>query len=76
MVIVSNDGANMSEARMGRGVVTVLQLTSNTARIHPSQVFLAAADTGLRHDSKAQAERVRSIAVKRVGRSVGSMPSI
>ena len=73
VVIVSNDGANMSTARLGRGVVTVVPLTTNTARIYPFQVFVAAADTGLGHDSKAQAEQVRSIAVERIGRTVGSL---
>ena len=42
-IIVSNDGANTSAARLGRGVVTVVPLTTNTARIHPFQVFLARA---------------------------------
>ena len=74
VVIVSNDGANMSTTRLGRGVVTVVPLTTNTARIHPFQVFLAASETGLGRDSKAQAEQVRSIAVRRIGRTVGSLP--
>lgn len=74
MVIVSNDGANMAAARLGRGVVTVVPLTRNTAQVHSFQVFLAVADTGLRHDSKAQAEQVRSIAVHRMGRRVGFVP--
>ena len=74
VVVVSHDGANMSASRLGRGVVTVVPLTTNTARVHPFQVFLAAADTGLRHDSKAQAEQVRSIAVERIGRIVGLLP--
>lgn len=74
VVIVSNDGANMSTARLGRGVVTAVPLTTNTARILPFQVFLAADETGLMHDSKAQAEQVRSIAVERIGRMVGFVP--
>ena len=73
-VIVSNDGANTSAARLGRGVVTVVPVTSNTERIYPFQVLLDAADTGLGRDSKAQAEQVRSIAVERVGDQVGSVP--
>ena len=74
VVIVSNNGANMSTARLGRGVVTVVPLTTNTARIHPFQVFLTASETGLGRDSKAQAEQVRSIAVERIGRKIGSLP--
>ena len=73
-VIVSNDGANTSAAYLGRGVVTVVPVTSNTASIHPFQVLLTAADTGLALGSKAQAEQIRSVSVERVGRIVGSVP--
>ncbi len=34
-------------------------------------MLLPASDTGLRRDSKAQAEQVRSVAVERVGTRVG-----
>ena len=73
-VIVSNDGANSSAARLGRGVVTVVPVTSNLTRIYPFQVLLAATDTGLERDSKAQAEQIRSVAVERLGRRVGVLP--
>jgi mRNA interferase MazF len=66
-VIVSNERANSIAARLGRGVVTVVPVTSNTDRIFPFQAWLPAAGTGLRQDSKAQAEQVRSIAVERLG---------
>jgi mRNA interferase MazF len=73
-VIVSNDGANTVAARLGRGVVTVLPITSNIRRIYPFQVLLPAAATGLRQDSKAQAEQVRSVAVERLGAPIGLVP--
>jgi mRNA interferase MazF len=73
-VIVSNDGANATATRLGRGVVTVVPVTSNTDRIYPFQVLLPAAATGLRGDSKAHAEQVRSVAVERIGPSVGTVP--
>ena len=73
-VIVSNDGANTTAARLGHGVVTVVPITSNTDRIHPFQVLLVANDTGLERDSKAQAEQVRSVSVERVGRLIGQVP--
>src|SRR5712692_6107912 len=73
-VIVSNDGANLAAARLGRGVVTVVPVTSATGRVYPFQVLLRAADTGLCNDSKAQAEQVRAVAVERVGERVGSLP--
>jgi len=72
-VIVSNDGANTTAARLGRGVVTVVPITSNTKRVYPFQVLLDAAETGLDRDSKAQAEQVRSVAVERVGKLIGYM---
>ncbi len=74
-VIVSNDGANMTATRLGRGVVTVVPVTSNVARIFPFQVLLSKGGTsGLTADSKAQAEQVRAVAVDRVGRQIGQLP--
>jgi mRNA interferase MazF len=74
-VIVSNDRANAAAARLGRGVVTVVPVTSNTEQIYAFQALLPAAATGLRQDSKAQAEQVRSIAVERLGPVLGRVPS-
>jgi mRNA interferase MazF len=74
-VIVSNDGANSTAERLGRGVVTVVPVSSNTARVYRFQVFLPAAETGLDRDSKAQAEQVRSIAVERIGQRLGALTS-
>ena len=74
-VIVSNDRANSAAARLGRGVVTVVPVTSNTDRIFPFQALLSAAATGLRQDSKAQGEQVRSIAVERLGVVLGQVPA-
>ncbi len=74
-VIVSNDRANSIAARLGRGVVTVVPVTSNTSRVFPFQTLLPATLTGLRQDSKAQAEQVRSITVERLGAVLGQVPS-
>ena len=74
-VIVSNDAANATAERLGRGVVTVVPVTSNVDRVYPFQVRLAAAATGLPRDSKAQAEQVRSVSVERVQRKVGQLPA-
>ena len=71
-VVVSNDGANSTASRLGRGVVTVVPVTSNTERVYPFQVLLPAGD-GLDRDSKAQAEQVRSVAVERIGARVGQL---
>lgn len=72
-VIVSNDGANGTAQRLGRGVITVVPVTANISAIYPFQVFLPASETGLANDSKAQAERVRSIAVERIAHRVGAV---
>jgi mRNA interferase MazF len=74
-VIVSNNRANSVAERLGRGVVTVVPVTSNTTRIFPFQTLLTAATTGLPLDSKAQAEQVRSIAVERLGAVLGRVPA-
>jgi mRNA interferase MazF len=73
-VIVSNDRANAAADRLRRGVVTVVPVTSNTDRCFPFQTLLLASRTGLRRDSKAQAEQIRSIAVERVGPVLGHLP--
>jgi len=75
-VIVSNDRANATAAQLGRGVVTVVPVTSNIATIYPFQVLLAAATTGLAVDSKAQAEQIRSVATQRLQRRVGRVSHI
>jgi mRNA interferase MazF len=73
-VIVSNDGANVTAERTGQGVITVVPVTSNISRVYPFQVLLPARLTGLKHDSKAQAEQVRSISVERLGLAIGEIP--
>ena len=73
-VIVSSDASNEIVARLGRGLVTVIPLTSNVARVYPFQVLLPAARTGLDRDSKAQAEQIRSVAIERVGIRIGLVP--
>jgi mRNA interferase MazF len=75
-VIVSNDAANATAERLGRGVVTVVPVTSNVEHVYPFQVLLPAAETGLGRDSKAKAEQVRSIAVERVGDRLGVVPNV
>jgi len=72
-VVMSNDGANLTAERLGRGVITVVPVTSNTDRVYPFQVLLPADVCGLERDSKAQAEQVRSVAFERIGRRVGAL---
>ena len=72
---MSNDRANATADRLGRGVVTVVPVTSNIVRVFAFQVFLPANTTGLRVDSKAQAEQVRSVTIERIGPVLGRVPA-
>lgn len=72
-VIVSNDGANNAASLVGRGVVTVVPLTSNTDRVFPFQVLIPSDSSGLPRDSKARAEQVRSLSVARIGGGIGML---
>ena len=74
-VIVSNDNANATAARLGRGVVTVVPVTSNITRVFAFQVLVPADETGINVDSKAQAEQIRSVSVERLGPVVGRLPT-
>lgn len=73
-VLVSNDGANTTAAKLGRGVVTVIPVTTNVDRVYPFQVLIPAHKSGLKRDSKAQAEQVRSVSVERVTDRMGTVP--
>ncbi|MFW2382636.1 MAG: type II toxin-antitoxin system PemK/MazF family toxin [Acidimicrobiales bacterium] len=73
-VIVSNDGATTTAQRLGRGVITVVPVTSNIDNVYPFQTLLPSDETGLDVDSKAQAEQVRSVAIERIGTLIGTVP--
>lgn len=75
VVIVSHDMLNQVVEERGRGVVTVVPLSSNVERVYSFQVLLPAEVTGLSRDSKAQAEQVRALAYERFSpHSEGSLP--
>jgi mRNA interferase MazF len=73
-VVVSNDGANLTAQSLGRGVITVVPVTTSTGTVYPFQVLLPAESCGLPRPSKARAEQVRSIAVERVTDLAGHVP--
>jgi mRNA interferase MazF len=75
-VVVSNDRANATATRLGRGVVTVVPVTSNIANVYPFQVLLSAATTGLAVDSKAQAEQIRSVSTERLLQRIGHVAPV
>jgi mRNA interferase MazF len=72
-ILVSNDAANRTADRSRRGVVTVVPVTSNTARIYPFQVLIPSGEGGLDRESKAQAEQVRSVDVRRLNHRLGAV---
>ena len=65
-VVVSNDRANATAENLGRGVVTVVPLTTNTSHVFPFQVLVEPDESGLTRAAKAQAEQVRSVSVRRL----------
>ncbi len=72
-VIVSNDAANDSAERLGRGILTVVPMTANTSRVFDFQVFVPARASGLSKRTKAQAEQVCSVSVDRIGERRGRL---
>jgi len=76
VVVVSHDALNRTVEALGRGVVTIVPITTNVERVYPFQVFIPAGAAGLAADGKAQAEQVRAIAVERLrpGRA-GTLPA-
>ena len=74
-VVVSNDGANRMAEQLGRGVVTVVPVTTNTKKVYPFQVLLPARRCRLTRTSKAQAEQIRSVSIQRIGTIAGHVPS-
>lgn len=72
-IIVSNDEANQMATILGSGVLAVVPLTSNVARVYPFQVKLRA-EHGLRVESKVQAEQIRPVDLERIGPVLGRLP--
>ncbi len=77
-VVVANDRAAAVARQSGRGVLTVLPITSNVARVYSFQGKLdadAAAEAGLDRVSKIQAEQIRSVDVRRIRpQPLGELP--
>ncbi len=72
-VIVSSNAVNNSAERRGRGIISVVPVTSNLRHVFPFQVLLPKDQTGLAIDSKARAEQIRSISTERVVRHIGAV---
>lgn len=74
-ILVSNEGANAMAEQLGRGVLQIVPLTSNLGYVAPYHVIIPASESGLRRDSKAQAEQVRAVDVTRLGPVIGFVPA-
>lgn len=73
VAIVSNDAHNRVAQRLGRGVLTVVPLTSSTRRVLTFQVLVDQESSGLPRKSKAQAEQVRALDVSRLVERAGRL---
>lgn len=73
-VVVSGDESNSTVKRLGRGLVTVVPLTSRIDRGLDVHVVLPSQGTGLRVVSAAQTEQIRAISVSRIGATIGHVP--
>ncbi len=67
-ILITNNQANTYGTN-----VMVVPLTSNITSIYPFQLFLAAEQTGLKEDSKAQVELSRSVSKSRLGKRIASL---
>ncbi|GGV12304.1 type II toxin-antitoxin system PemK/MazF family toxin [Streptomyces griseoflavus] len=60
-VIVSNDGADAAVERAGRGVITLVPLSTDTSRVHPFQVRAPAPERPLRPIGVVPRQRMAEI---------------
>lgn len=68
-VIISNNTSNLKYFQ-----VTVIPLTSqNTKAVEPFQAFVSAKESGLKKDSRALAEQMRTISKLRLGTRIGQL---
>jgi mRNA interferase MazF len=72
VLVVGRQDNNDAAVALGRGVVTVVPLTTATRNVYPFQVLIpGAAESGLTRDCKAQAEQVRAVDVRRLREPLG-----
>jgi mRNA interferase MazF len=73
VIVVGNNASLASAARHGRGTVTIVPVTTNITRVFAFQVLLESGTGGLKAESKAQAEQIRSIDVNRLSHRLGGL---
>jgi mRNA interferase MazF len=69
-VVLQNELANQTSP-----TVTVVPISSNTSRVFPFQVLLAAGEGGLERESKVLCEQVRTLSRRRLMQQLGSLPA-
>ena len=76
-VVVSNDAANATASRLARGVITVVPITSNVARIYPFQVPIrpGSGKTPKRRLSRSGQSRSSELASRLAGFPLPPWPS-
>ncbi|WP_062379339.1 type II toxin-antitoxin system PemK/MazF family toxin [Demequina pelophila] len=76
LVMVVGRDAAARQAIANDGMVTVVPLTSKRLdRLYGFHVLVPASDAGIPVDSKAQAEQVRTVSVRRLITQVGQAPA-
>jgi mRNA interferase MazF len=68
-VVVSNDINNEFAA-----TVTVVPITSKTGRVYPFEALIHKGVAGLKEDSKAKANQIRTVDKKRIKGILGQLP--
>ena len=68
VLLVSNDINNFHA-----DTVTILPITSTTAKVYPFEVFLPKGEGDLTNDSKAKANQIRTIDKQRLGNRIGKL---
>jgi len=68
VLIISNDINN----RFG-STVTIIPITSSTDKVYPFEVLLLTGEGGLRNNSKAKANQIRTIDKRRLGNRIGEL---
>ena len=69
-IVLQNELANQTSS-----TVTVVPISSNTKRVFPFQVLLAAGEGGLERESKALCEQIRTLSRRRLLQQLGSLPA-
>jgi mRNA interferase MazF len=68
-IIVSNDANNEVST-----IVTLVPLTSNLSRVYPFEIRVPTDQSGLRMDSKAMPQQVRTVSKSRLLKRLGAIP--